>query len=99
MSFVVKILKRANLEVEEAFLYYESKSIALADNFLATYEDTLKTLSNIPFFEMKYGEIRKIPLKKFPYSIHFRVNEVDKIVSIEAVTCDYQDPNTTKLKT
>ena len=37
MSFVVKILKRADLELEEIFLYYESISNDLADKFLSEY--------------------------------------------------------------
>ena len=99
MSFVVKILKRADLELEEIFLYYESISNDLADKFLSEYENHLNTLENIPFFEVKYNIIRKLPIKKFPYTIHFRVEENEKIVYIEALSCDYQDPNTTKVKT
>ena len=99
MSFVVKILKRADLELEEIFLYYESISNDLADKFLSEYENHLITLENIPFFQVKHNIIRKLPIKKFPYTIHFRVEENEKIVYIEAVSCDYQDPNTTKVKT
>lgn len=99
MQFEVKILKRAEQEVEEAFLYYESKSIDLGEKFLIEYEDQLDTLSNIPFFAVKYDVIRKLPMKKFPCSIHFRVDEDKQKVFIESVSCDYQDPKTTKIKT
>lgn len=55
-------------------------------------------MKKIPFFEVKYSIIRKLPLKKFPYSIHFTIDENEKVVSILAITCDYQKPENTRLK-
>ena len=98
MPFKVEILKRANLEIEEAYLYYESIQNGLGIKFILEYENYLNTLYKIPFFEQKYNSIRVLPLKKFPYSIHFSVNETDQIVVIHAVTCDYQNPETIKIK-
>lgn len=98
MPFKVEILKRANLEIEEAYLYYESIQNGLGIKFILEYENYLNTLYKIPFFEQKYNSIRVLPLKKFPYSIHFSVNETEKIVVIHAVTCDYQNPETIKIK-
>ena len=98
MPFKVEILKRANLEIEEAYLYYESIQNCLGIKFILEYENYLNTLYKIPFFEQKYNSIRVLPLKKFPYSIHFSVNETEKIVVIHAVTCDYQNPETLKIK-
>lgn len=98
MQFKVEILKRASLEIEEAYLYYENIQNGLGIKFILEYENHLNTLYNIPFFEKKYKLIRVLPLKKFPYSIHFSVNESEKIVEIHAVTCDYQNPETLKIK-
>ena len=98
MPFKVEILKRANLEIEEAYLYYESIQNGLGIKFILEYENYLNTLYKNPFFEQKYNSIRVLPLKKFPYSIHFSVNETEKIVVIHAVTCDYQNPETIKIK-
>lgn len=98
MQFKVEILKRASLEIEEAYLYYESIQNGLGIKFILEYENYLNTLYKIPFFEQKYNSIRVLPLKKFPYSIHFSVNETEKIVVIHAVTCDYQNPETIKIK-
>ncbi|MDD5149901.1 MAG: type II toxin-antitoxin system RelE/ParE family toxin [Flavobacterium sp.] len=98
MVFKVLIVKRADLEIEEAVLYYEKIRKGLGKKFLLDYEDHLKTLYKIPFFEEKYKIVRILPLKKFPYTIHFTVDEFEKIVSIQAVTCDYQNPENTKIK-
>ena len=97
-NFKLKILSRAKLEVKEATEYYESKSKELGKIFYLEFKNYSKTLRNIPFFEEKYNIIRTLPLKKFPYTIHFTVDENEKIVSIQAVTSNHQDPNTTRLK-
>ena len=97
-NFKLKILSRAKLEVNEAAEYYESKSKGLGKTFYLEFINYSKTLRNIPFFEVKYNIVRTLPLKKFPYTIHFTVDELEKIISIQAVTSNHQDPNTTRIK-
>ena len=98
MVFNVIILERADLEIEEAYLYYENIQSGLGVKFILEYENYLNTLKNIPYFQQRYQSIRILPLKKFPYSIHFSVDELKKLVTIHAVICDYQNPKTTRLK-
>lgn len=98
MVYKVLIVKRADLEIEEAFLYYENIRKGLGEKFLLDYKDHLKTLYKFPFFEEKYNIVRTLSLKKFPYTIHFTVDENKKIVSIQAVTSNHQDPNITRIK-
>ncbi len=98
MVFNVKTLIRAELEIDEAVFYYETIRKGLGKNFLLDYENQLNTLYNFPFFEEKCNIVRVLPLKKFPYLIHFTVNESEKTVSIQAITNNHQDPNTTKIK-
>ncbi|OXA80627.1 hypothetical protein SAMN05444397_105160 [Flavobacterium aquidurense] len=92
------ILLRADLEADEIAEYYESLSNGLGTKFINEYQDYVETLKTFPFFEEKYNVVRTLPLKKFPYTIHFTVDENEKIVSIQAVTSNYQDPNTTRIK-
>ena len=98
MVFNVKTLIRAELELDEEVFYYENIQKGLGERFLLDYENQLDTLYNFPFFENKYSSVRVLPLKKFPYTIHFTINETEKLVSIQAITCDYQNPENTKLK-
>ena len=97
-NFELMVLKRAELEVDEISEYYELISEGLGVKFYSEYKDYVETLKNIPFFEVNYTIIRKLPLKKFPYTIHFTINEAEKLVSIQAITCDYQNPENTRLK-
>jgi len=96
--FEINILLRADLEVDEIAEYYESLSNGLGTKFFNEYQDYVETLYTFPFFEEKYNIIRTLPLKKFPYTIHFTVDEVNKMVTVYAVTSNYQDPNTTRIK-
>jgi len=98
MVFNVIILERADLEIEEAYLYYENIQSGLGVKFILEYENYLNTLKNIPYFQQRYQAIRILPSKKFPYSIHFSVDELQKIVTIHAIICDYQNPDDTRIK-
>ncbi len=97
-NFKLKILSRAKLEVKEVTEYYESKTKGLGKAFYLEFKNYSKTLRNIPFFEVKYNIVRTLPLKKFPYTIHFSIDENEKTVSIQALTSNHQDPNTTRVK-
>ncbi|MCR4032775.1 MULTISPECIES: hypothetical protein [Flavobacterium] len=97
-NYKTVILPRAKLEVDETAFYYESLKKGLGKLFYKEFKNYALTLKTFPFFEEKYNIVRMLPLKKFPYTIHFTVNEDEKIVSIQAVISNYQDPNTTRIK-
>ncbi|WP_281227358.1 type II toxin-antitoxin system RelE/ParE family toxin [Flavobacterium aquiphilum] len=98
MDYKVIIQKRAELEIEEAIFYYNNLQNNLGKRFLLDYENQLNTLNSFPFFEIKYNEIRVLRFNKFPYSIHFSIDENEKTVYILAITSNYQDPNITRIK-
>ncbi|MEA9413593.1 hypothetical protein [Flavobacterium sp. PL02] len=96
--YEIIILLRADLEVDEIAEYYESLSNGLGTKFFNEYQDYVETLKTFPFFEEKYNIVRTLPLKKFPYTIHFTIDENEKLVSVLAVTSNYQNPNITRIK-
>ena len=96
--YEIIILVRADLEVDDIIEYYELASNGLGIKFNNEFENYVETLKTFPFFEEKYDIVRTLPLKKFPYTIHFTIDENEKIVYIQAVTCNYKDPNTTRIK-
>ena len=98
-NFKIKILPRAKEEIDEISLYYDSKSNGFGKIFYKILKEHISTLKSIPFFENKYDIIRVLPLKKFPYSIHFSIDENEKTIYIKAIICDYQNPENTRIKT
>lgn len=71
MPFKVDILQRAQDEIEETYLYYESINIGLGVRFVLEYEDYLNILKSYPFFQNSYDTIRILPLKKIPLFYSF----------------------------
>lgn len=83
MNFSLKIEPRALSEIQQAIDYYDSQQVGLGQRFLKAIEIHFKVLANNPKFQIKYSNIRCLRVKKFPYLIHFSIN--DKTVYIHAV--------------
>ena len=98
MVFEIVIEKRVEFEVENAFIYYKDISEKLGVKFVNEYQEKLTILKIFPFFQKRYLKIHVLPLKKFPYSIHFMIDDENKIVTIHALICNYQNPEKTYLK-
>jgi len=51
-----------------------------------------KNLRQNPYFQVRYEDIRCLPLKKYPYMIHFVVEEVRERVVVLGIICTHRDP-------
>ena len=84
---------RVKLDLKEATLFLKSRRKGLDVKFLNDYKNCLITLKTNPFFEVRYNNVRCMPLHVFKYMIHFNVDEANNIVLINAVISTYLDPN------
>jgi hypothetical protein len=48
-------------------------------------KEFLELLSKNPMFENRYDEVHCVPMRKFPYMVHFTVEEDDRVVVIHGV--------------
>jgi hypothetical protein len=82
MVFKLIILQLAELEIEEAIVFYESKKKGLGKYFFDYLKGYLKIIKNNPelFALKKPPYYRELSLKKFPFSIIYEVFENDVIV-------------------
>lgn len=92
-TYKIQADPRVKLDLQEAIDFLKSRRKGLDTKFLADYKSRLKTLKTNPFFEIRYDEIRCLPLEVFKYMIHFSVDEVNNIVLINAVISTYLDPD------
>ena len=91
MTFKLIIKEEAQLEVIEAFLYYEGKQSGLGDLFLDHLNSYFKWIKNYPFhFSEKRKPFREAVVKRFPYIIIYEVLESEVIVY--SVFNSWQDP-------
>ncbi|MGQ0828354.1 MAG: type II toxin-antitoxin system RelE/ParE family toxin [Bacteroidota bacterium] len=82
MSNRLIIRQRAEIQITEAFTWYENKQSDLGNDFLISLEDSLTIIElNPQAFQLKYKHIRVIYIKRFPFGIFYSV-EKERIVVI-----------------
>lgn len=72
-------------DIQKAIDYYDNQQIGLGKKFEETLNKHLVSISKNPFFKVRYDNVHCLPLKKYPYMIHFTIDEDDKVVNIRAV--------------
>jgi hypothetical protein len=92
MEWKIEIDEDAFKEIEEALDYYFEKNPALADRIGSEISKALRAISSNPFFAIRYGNTRCLPLSSFPYMIHFIVDQNTKNVSIVGCIHTSLDP-------
>lgn len=66
--------KAARLEYDEAAIWYESQKIGLGDEFVLEIERALQMACDKPQrFPNVLTNVQRIRIRRFPYSIFFRV--------------------------
>lgn len=92
MEFEILILQRAQIELEQAYEYYAKISQSVLNSFDNQLEEAYRSLETNPFFEVKYKNMRTLPLKSYPYMLFFIVSESEKLVRIYSIFNTYQNP-------
>lgn len=70
----------AKLELDESVAWYENKRAGLGREFRIEIDKHLRRIANQPQqFRQIRGQVRRVVLQRFPYSIYFLV-EVDRII-------------------
>jgi len=89
----VLLSPKATIQIREAALYYNSKSKGLGKRFHGEINICLTQLVVNPYFQIRYDEIRCLPVSVFPYMLHFDLNEGLQKVLVYAVVCTLQNPD------
>ncbi len=98
MKFILELDPRAIKDIQEAIDYYDEQLTGLGEKFETYLNKYIKSLSKNPFFHFRYDNIRCLPLKKFPFMIHYTVDENIKAVYIHAIINTSKDPKEYWLK-
>jgi toxin ParE1/3/4 len=83
----------AEAEHLESVAYYESKRPGLGASYLAAFEAALETVCAAPsrYPIQRKPDIRKIPLKRFPFTV--LVREHDGVIQVLAVAHHRRRPD------
>jgi|SRR5690554_6045697 len=93
-KFTLDIEPEAFDDIKEAVNFYNSRKPGLGKRFFNTIDKHFDFLmKNYSSFAVRYDDIRCMPVKKFPYMIHYRVLENQQTVSVKAIFCTHNDPD------
>ncbi|MGO4707715.1 type II toxin-antitoxin system RelE/ParE family toxin [Chryseobacterium sp. 2TAF14] len=92
MAFEIFQYPEADEDILDAVNYYKEISNSVVSNFERQLSKAYDKLERNPFFQIRYDDVRVLPLKKFPYIILFHIDELKKIVYVISVFCTHQNP-------
>ena len=99
-SYRIKIDSKALSDIREITEWYEMQQNGLGNRFKSTVIHHIDHLKESPqSFAIRYHQIRCMIIKKFPYMIHFYINEQTETVIILAVISTDRNPMIWKEKT
>jgi plasmid stabilization system protein ParE len=82
---------RSKDDIELAFTWYERQLKGLGLEFLGCVEASLQKVMNNPeMYQIRYSCFRGCPIRRFPFSIYYSIEENDII--IHSVFDNRQDP-------
>lgn len=84
MEYKIHLTDEAKLNIYNASEYYFIISSKLKDRFISNLIKTIDSIQENPLhYQIKYRNIRVSNLKKFPFGIHFIIeNELITIIKI-----------------
>ena len=95
MSYIVYISPEAISDIHASSSWYNNQKIKLGDRFKIQVKKQITSISEFPkIFSVKYKTIRCAPVPKFPFLIHYHLNENSKTVDILAVFHTSRNPKT-----
>ena len=92
MSRSLIFLPEAELDVNDAYWWYEEKDQGLGDDFLRSLEQAYSRITTHPQqFPLRFDDVRRILIRRFPYAVYFYYDEFNVYVTYVFHTA--QDPD------
>lgn len=98
MSYKLVIEPLAIEDIQQAIDYYDHQQIGLGEKFEQELDRQIRILSSTPHFQIRYDQVHCLPLKKYPFMIHYTIDELGKTVIIRAIFHTSQNPIKWKLR-
>lgn len=73
--------------------YYNQQQPEPGEYFLNSVNNSFSILETNPFYQIRYDDVRCLPIKKFPYMTHFTVDEIKQVVKVYALVNTYRNPD------
>ena len=89
---VFKVNPQAKIDIQEQIHFYNDKQVGLGKRFHNDVKTTFKSILKNPFYQIRYNNVRCLPLKKIPAMVHYTLDENKKQITIRAVFHTSQAP-------
>jgi toxin ParE1/3/4 len=96
MAYQVLIQNDAIDDIQEAIEYYDSQQAGLGSKFEQALNKLFILLEKTPRFAIRYDNVHCVPLKKYPFMIHYTIEDSKQIIEIRG--CFHTSKNTDKWK-
>jgi plasmid stabilization system protein ParE len=99
-NYSLKIAPEVLADIQDITDWYNQQKVGLGAKFQKTAISHIGKLGKNPHgYAIRYHNIRCILVRKFPYLIHFYINEATKIVEVLAVISTDRNPKVWEKKT
>jgi hypothetical protein len=82
MDFEIYIEPEVYQDIQQVTDWYNQQVEDLGYKFCEEIDKVFELIQNNPYFQIRYNRVRCIPIKRFPYMVHFTVHESDKVIII-----------------
>ena len=101
-NFNVRYNPQIYLDIQKAVDFYteQTQSHELGQRFVNNAENALAKLKQSALhYQVRYDDIRLLPILSFPYRAHYRVDQANNQVFVEAIFHHKEDPNEWRRRT
>ncbi|MBK8805778.1 MAG: type II toxin-antitoxin system RelE/ParE family toxin [Bacteroidales bacterium] len=99
-KYIVKIEPEALADIQEITNWYNEARTGLGKRFQNTVIKQINSLTKNPLiYTIRYKEIRCILVEKFPYMVHFYINNENNTVEVLAIISTDRNPKIWQNKT
>ncbi len=91
MSYKIKIEPETVKDIQKIVNSYDDQKINLGKKFYNSLEKAIQSLKVSPYFQIIYDTVRCYTMKKYPFMIHYTIEENEKIITIRAIFHTSQD--------
>jgi len=91
-TYRIKVEPEAHQDIQEAIDWYNQQQSGLGRRFHTEIKASFKKLKIHPVFQFRYDNVHCFVMNKFPYMVHYTIDEENKIVIVRAVLGTSRDP-------
>jgi hypothetical protein len=83
--FTIYLEPKAIEDIQSAIDFYDKLQLGLARKFEKELNVYLGSLEKAPFYSIRYDDVHCVPMRKFPFIIHYTIDDTFKQIVIRAV--------------